>query len=253
MTGCARTRRSKALVGVVCVGLTAALSACGSEDPDKGTNRVGKLSATKIEKKARQAAENADSVKLSGDIVTKGQAYRLDMRLQRNGGVGKVSAEGGSTFSLLRKGKDLYLKANVGFWADQEKGGKEPSEADIQAAGKLQGKYVKVPHGDPAYKQLSGFTDMDVMLDGLLAMDGKREKGERGRVGDLKTISVRAGQGSGGNIDVSLIGTPYPLRLERGGSAGIVELQEWNKGFTLKTPAKNQVVDYGKSISASEG
>lgn len=239
-------------MGVVCMGLTAALAGCASEDPDKGTNRVGKLSAAKIEKKARQAAAGADSVKLSGDIVTKGQEYRLDMQLQRDGGVGKVSVEGGSTFSLLRKAKDLYLKADAGFWADQQKGGKEPSKADIEAAGKLQGKYVKVPHGDPAYKQLSGFTSMDVMLDGLLVLNGKREKGERGTVDGFETISVQAGQGGGGIIDVSLNGKPFPLRLVRGGSAGTVQLQDWNKDFALKTPARNQVVDYGKSISASK-
>ncbi|OEV29620.1 hypothetical protein AN219_15530 [Streptomyces nanshensis] len=239
------------LKGAVCVGLTVALAACGTGDPDAGTNGVGKLSASKIEKKARAAAEQADSVKLSGTVVSKGQTYRLDMRLQRDGAMGKVATKGGSTFWLLRMGKHLYLKADAGFWARQEKGGKQPSRSDVQAAGKLDGKYVKVPPEDPAYKQLSGFADMRVLLEGLLVMNGKRETGERSEVGGVKTVRVQGGSGS--VVDVSLLGTPYPLRIQRAGGAGTLELDDWNKEFELEAPAKQQVVDYGKKIVANKG
>ncbi|WP_314171944.1 hypothetical protein [Streptomyces winkii] len=236
------------------MGLTLALAACGSSDPDAGTNGVGKLSASKIEKKARAAADKAGSVKLSGTVVSKGQTYRLNMRLKRDGGaMGKVATRGGSTFWLLRIGKELYLKADAGFWARQEKGGEQPSKSDVQAAGKLDGKYVKVPSGDPAYKQLSGFADMRVLLEGLLVMNGERETGDHGEVGGVRTIRVQGGGGSGGNVDVSLIGTPYPLRVERAGGAGTLELDDWNKEFELRPPAKQNVVDYGRKIVANKG
>lgn len=241
------------LRGAVCVGLTVALAACGNSDPDAGTNGVGKLSPSKIEKKARAAAERADSVKLSGTVVSKGQTYRLNMRLKQDGAMGKVSANGGSTFWLLRIGKELYLKADAGFWARQEKGGKQPSKSDVQAAGKLDGKYVKVPSGDPAYKQLSGFADMRTLLEGLLMINGKRETGDRGEVGGIQTVRVQGGGGSGGTVDVSLLGTPYPLRIERAGGAGTLELGDWNKEFELDPPAKQQVVDYGRKIVANKG
>jgi hypothetical protein len=241
------------LKGAVCVGLTVALAACGNSDPDAGTNGVGKLSASRIEKKARAAAEGADSVKLSGTVVSKGQIYRLNMQLKRDGAMGKVAARGGSTFWLLRIGKELYLKADAGFWARQEKGGKQPSKSDVQAAGKLDGKYVKVPSGDPAYKQLSGFADMRVLLEGLLVMNGKRETGDRGEVGGVRTVRVQGGGGSGGVVDVSLLGTPYPLRIERAGGAGTLQLDDWNKEFELEPPAKQQVVDYGRKIVANKG
>ncbi|QPP10579.1 hypothetical protein G4Z16_10290 [Streptomyces bathyalis] len=241
------------LKGTVCVGLTVVLAACGSSDPDAGTNGVGKLSAPKIEKKARAAAESANSVKLSGTVVSKGQTYRLNVRLKRDGAMGKVSVNGGSTFWLLRVGKELYLKADARFWARQEKGGKQPSKSDVQAAGKLDDKYVKVPSGDPAYKQLSGFADMQVLLDGLLALSGKRDSGERGEVGGVSTVRVQGADGSGGIVDVSLDGTPYPLRIERAGGAGTLELDDWNKEFDVQAPAKQQVVDYGRKIVANKG
>ncbi|MDJ1136681.1 hypothetical protein [Streptomyces iconiensis] len=253
MTGRARAPRSAALLAVVCAGATVALSGCGAEeDPDKGTNGVGKLSPAKIEMKARKAAEKAEAVRVSGNVVSKGQTYRIKMRLKRDGGVGEVSAQGGATFELLRVRSDLYLKAGTDFWAKQEKGGSEPTKSDVAAAGKLEGKYVKVPRNDPAYKQLSGFTDMGVLLDGLLAMDGKREAGDRGQVDGVKTVRVSAGAGRGGTIDVSLKGSPYPLRLQRGGDAGTVQLSGWNRGFELSAPSKNETVDYGKQISPSK-
>jgi len=254
VTGRARAPRRAALLALVCVGASTALSGCGAggdEDPDAGTNGVGKLSATKIERKAETAAERAKAVRVSGNVVSKGQTYRLKMRLSSSGGIGEVSAEGGSTFQLLRKGRDLYLKAGTGFWARQE-GGKKPGKSDIAAAAKLKGKYVKVPEQDPAYKQLSVFTDMSTLLDGLLTMDGKREKGERSTVAGTRTIRVTAGKGRGGTVDVSLEGTPYPLRLRRAGGAGTVQLSDWNDSFALHAPKKNETVDYGKQISPGQ-
>ncbi|MFP8962304.1 hypothetical protein ACLIYP_17360 [Streptomyces nanhaiensis] len=247
-----RARSTAVSVGAVCAVLLTLLTGCGSKDPHEGTNGVGRLPAAEIEEKAARAARAAQSVRLSGSVVSKGRTYRLDMRLKDNGGLGEVSARGGPRFELLRVGEDLYLKANADFWADQGKGGGKPDEADLAAARKLEGKYVKVPSGDPAYKQLSGFTDKDVLLDGLLTLNGERGTGDQGEVDGVRTVEVRAAEGDGGILSVSLIGTPYPLRLERGGDAGVVQMLEWDKEFTLRAPEKDQIVDYGKKISAAE-
>ncbi|MEE1939196.1 hypothetical protein V1L54_07185 [Streptomyces sp. TRM 70361] len=244
--------RSTAVVGAVLAALVVVLTGCGSQDPDEGTNGVGRLSATEIEERARKAARAAGSVRLSGSVVSQGRTYRLDMRLTGDGGIGEVLAKGGPRFELLRIGEELYLKAGADFWVHQEQDGEEPNDSDLAAARKLEGKYVKVPTGDPAHRQLSGFTDKDVLLEGLIALQGKREKGARDEVDGVRTIEVRAGKGEGGVLSVALIGTPYPLRLERGGGAGVVELTEWDKEFALRAPEEEQVVDYGKKISAAE-
>ncbi|WP_031506075.1 hypothetical protein [Streptomyces megasporus] len=244
--------RSATVVGAVLTALVVVLAGCGSEDPDAGTNGIGKLPAAKIEERARKAAESAESVRLSGSVISQGRTYRLDMRLKDNGGLGEVSAKGGPHFELLRVDEDLYLKADAGFWVRQEQGDEEPTESDLAAARKLEGKYVKVPPDDPAYGQLSGFTDKDVLLDGLLALQGERETGDRGEVEGVRTIEVRAAQGNGGVLSVALIGRPYPLRLERGGDAGVVELLEWDKEFTLRAPQDDQVVDYGRKLAVTE-
>ncbi|MET8008677.1 hypothetical protein ABZU86_33530 [Streptomyces sp. NPDC005271] len=247
--------RNTALVAAMCAGLAATLAACGGgggeKDPDAGTNGVGKLPAAKIETRARAAAGSADAVRLSGNLVTKGRTYKLDMRLKGDGGTGQVSTEG-STFELLRIGKELYLKADAGFWAHKGASGDGRSGARTAAGGaadKLDDKYVKIPAGDPSYQRLSGFTDKGVLLDGLLGLHGRITTGDRGQVDGVRTIRVLAGKaGEGGSLDVSLEGHPYPLRLHRAGGAGVIRLADWNKDFELTAPDKSHILDYGQQI-----
>ncbi|MFE2743581.1 hypothetical protein ACFXKX_04255 [Streptomyces scopuliridis] len=245
--------RRVALPVAFCVGLAAVLTACG-EDPDEGTNGVGKLSATEIERKAQTAANAAGAVRLSGTLVTQGETYKLNMRLKTNGGTGTVTSKN-STFQLLRIEDTLFLKADAGFWSHaDDKDGKEtskPSSSDTEAADKLQDKYVKVPEEDPSYKQLSGFTDMKVLLAGILTLHGKLNKGARDRIGGLKTIKINGSEGDGGTLDVSLEGTPYPLQLVRAGGAGTLSLDDWGRDFELAAPAKGETVDYGSRLPAT--
>ncbi|AWI30813.1 hypothetical protein [Streptomyces tirandamycinicus] len=248
--GPAAPARRAALPVALCAALTAALAGCG-EDPDAGTNGVGKLEATAIEKKAKTAADAAVAVRVAGTLVSKGGTYKLNMRLKKTGGVGSVTSKN-STFELLRVGEALYLKADAGFWvhadSDGGDGGAEPGEEDRAAAEKLDDKYVKVPQDDPAYKQLRGFTDMNVLLDGLLGLHGKLSKGDRSTIGGVRTIKIMGGGGNGGTLAVSLEGTPYPLQLDRAGDAGVLTLGDWGQDFPLEAPAKEETVDYGRQL-----
>ncbi|MFH8613969.1 hypothetical protein ACH4E8_02695 [Streptomyces sp. NPDC017979] len=237
-----RARRA-VVAAVLSAGLTAGLVSCSeAEDPDKGTNGLGKLPAAEIENQARAAAAEAKSVSLSGTLVSKGGTYKLNMRLKDDGGTGSVTA-GDNTFELLRVADDLYLKADAGFWAPSAK-----SDADAEAVEKLEGKYVKVPEGDPAYDQFRGFTDKDALLDGFLGMTGELSKGDRTKIGGVRTIQVSAGEGAGGVLDVSLEGAPYPLQFARAGGGGVLTLGRWGEDFPLAAPPTSATVDYGKSL-----
>ncbi|MFF4041583.1 hypothetical protein [Streptomyces sp. NPDC001816] len=239
-----RTRRATLLSAACALAVTGAMVLTGcssSEDPDAGTNGVGKLSPDQIQTKTRAAADAAPAVRLSGTVVTSGRTYKLDMRLKADGGTGSVTSQG-ATFGLLRVGKQLYLKADADFWSH---GG------DTGAAGKLNGKYVKVPQGDPAYKKFSGFTDKAVLLDGLLTLHGKLATDGHHDQSGTRTIRITGDAGSGGTLDVSLQGKPYPLRLVRAGSAGTLSFSDWGKDFTVTEPAKSETVDYGKQLPTS--
>ncbi len=236
-------RTAIAAVAVLCAG--PALGGClgMGGDPDAGTNGVGKLSAASIEQQAKTAATSAHALRLAGTVVSGGQSYRLDMRLRDNGGVGEVSSKAG-TFQLLRVGDDLYLKAGADFYGDG--GDDKDSRA---AAAKLNGKYVKVPPGDPAYRQFSGFTDKKILLADLFVLDGDISVGDHRKVDAVRTIALNGSRG--GSLDVSLKGTPYPLRYVRANGAGTLTLSDWGQDFTLAAPAKSQVVDYGSTVGAT--
>ncbi|WP_030207120.1 hypothetical protein [Streptomyces bikiniensis] len=230
----------------LCAGLVAGLAAC-AEDPDEGTNGVGRLAAPDIEREARKVADGASSVRLAGTLVSKGGAFKLNMRLKQDGATGSVTTRN-STFELMRVGDVLYLKADAGFWS-HDKGDAKPTKEDVEAAEKLDGKYVKVPQDDPSYKQLRGFTDMKPLLDGLIGLHGEKVKGDRTRIGAVRTIKVKGGaDGGGGVLDVSLDGSPYPVQFARGGGGGVVTLSDWNKDFPLAEPTKDEIVDYGKQL-----
>ncbi|MEV5435506.1 hypothetical protein AB0K80_05660 [Streptomyces sp. NPDC052682] len=243
-----RNRRA-ALVGAMCalaVAGTGLLAGC-AEDPDEGTNGVGRLPAEQIQTKTRTAARSASAVRLHGSVVSSGRTYTLDMRLKPGGATGSVTAKG-ATFQLLRIGEQLYLKADAAFWSH---GDGQDGEGDAAAAGKLDGKYVKVPQGDPSYQKFSGFTDKDVLLDGLLTLHGKLETDGHHEQAGVRTIRITGDQGSGGTLDVSLEGKPYPLRLVRGGGAGTLRFSAWGQDFPLAEPAKGETVDYGRQLPAS--
>jgi hypothetical protein len=241
-----RTRRA-ALVSATCalVVTGAALTGCSSEDPDAGTNGVGKLGPDRIQSQALTAARSAGAVRLSGTVVTSGRTYTLDMRLKDDGGTGSVTSKG-AAFRLLRVGKQLYLKANADFWNHAD-----GSDGTAGAVGKLDGKYVRVPTRDPAYKKFSGFTDKDLLLSGLLALHGTLAKDGHYEQSGVRTVRITGDKGSGGTLDVSLEGKPYPLRLVRGGGAGTLRFSDWGKDFSVAQPAKGETVDYGRQLPTS--
>ncbi|WP_406440270.1 hypothetical protein OHB00_33245 [Streptomyces sp. NBC_00631] len=234
-----RTRHA-ALVTAVCA--LAVLTGCGG-DPDAGTNGVGKLAPAAIQSKTRAAASSVATVRMAGTVVTSGRTYRLDMRLNEDGGTGSVTSKD-STFQLLRVGDTLYLQADAAFWNHAD-------GSDTTAATKLDGKYVKVPRTDPAYKKFSGFTDKDVLLSGLLTLHGSLSAAGHHEQSGTPTIRITGDGGSGGTLDVSLQGKPYPLRLQRGGGAGTLTFSDWGKDFSVIEPEKGETVDYGKQLPTS--
>ncbi|MFI6337010.1 hypothetical protein [Streptomyces sp. NPDC050535] len=244
-----RIRRAT-LVSAMCalVVTGTGLTGCGGEDPDAGTNGVGKLTAAQIQTKTKQAAGAAKAVRLAGTVVTNGTTYTLDMRLKGDGGTGSVTSKK-STFRLLRVGEHLYLKADADFWSDPAGSGGTSTDTDV--ADKLSNMYVKVPTDDPAYKRFSGFTDKDVLLDGLLTLQGDLATDGYHEQSGVRTFRITGGDGSGGSLDVSLEGTAYPLLLVRAGNAGTLRLTDWGKDFALEEPTKKETVDYGQELPSS--
>ncbi|CAM5600639.1 Lipoprotein OS=Streptomyces griseomycini OX=66895 GN=FHS37_001147 PE=4 SV=1 [Streptomyces griseomycini] len=223
-----------------------ALTGC-SEDPNEGTNGVGRLSADEIQSRTQKAAQSVDAVRLHGTVVTSGRSYTLDMRLKSEGGIGSVTTKG-ETFRLLRVGDELFLKAGAEFWGhgDGEGGG----EADAAAAGKLAEKYVKVPQGDPSYKKFSGFTDKDVLLGGLLTLHGELATDGHHEQAGVRTIRITGDRvwRNPGRLARGRAVSAAPGAGRRGGHPHVLGL---GIDFPLEKPAKGETLDYGKQLPTS--
>ncbi len=81
----------------------------------RALNGVGKLSAEKIQAKARTAAESAEAVRLHGTVRRREHVHPGHAAEARRG-TGSVAAEG-TMFWLLRVGEQLFLKADAEFWS----------------------------------------------------------------------------------------------------------------------------------------
>ncbi|WP_255308013.1 hypothetical protein [Streptomyces marincola] len=241
-----RLRWRRTMAGAACAAVLAvATPACGgAEEPEVETNGLDELAPAEIEERARQAAAEAPTVRLSGTVLVGDSSFRLDVRLGDAGAVGEVSVEG-VTFEVLRVGEDLYIKADAAFWESEA----IPEELESDPAEKLGGKYVRVAPDDPAYAEVSGFTDKDTLLDGLLTLDGERATSEEhGEIDGMETLRVEGNAGAGGALEVALFGTPYPLWIERGGDAGELSMNDWGEEFSLNPPPEDEVVDYGDAM-----
>ncbi|CAM5700535.1 hypothetical protein SVIOM74S_01670 [Streptomyces violarus] len=86
---------SAALASAMCaLAVTGTVLTGCAEDPNEGTNGVGRLSAEKIQAKTRSVAESAGAVRVHGNVVSGERTYALDMRLKDDGGEGSVTSEG---------------------------------------------------------------------------------------------------------------------------------------------------------------
>ncbi|BFO15076.1 hypothetical protein SHKM778_14640 [Streptomyces sp. KM77-8] len=110
---------------------------------------------------------------------------------------------------------------------------------------------MKVPGTDPSYKKFIGFTDKNVLLDGLLTLHGTLATDGRHEKSGVRTIRVTGDDGSGGTLDVSLEGRPYPVRLVRAGKAGTLTFSDWGTDFDLEKPAEDETLDYGQELPTS--
>lgn len=242
-----RAHHRTALAVVLSAGLTVALTACAGEDPDQGTNGVGKLTAAQIEKKALAAADAAEAVRLTGKLVSKGGTYSLNMQLSGEGGTGSVTSSK-NTFALLRIGDELFLKADSRLLEGRE-GRRRERPGRRQARRQVREGARGRPHL-PAAARLHGEGDA-ARRDAVPPREGQQGRPGHGRRGAHR--ADHGGKGEGGALDVSLKGTPYPLRVARGGGGGTVSLADWGKAFPLEAPAEDDTVDYGGELPRSSG
>jgi hypothetical protein len=202
-----------------------ALTGCGGAAT---VNGVAAKPPADVVAAAKAAADAANSVHVSGSLVSNGSPVTLDLNLLAGeGGRGQVS-EDGLSFELIHVGGTVYLKGSPAFY--QHLGG-------ATAAQLLQGRWLKAPATIGSFASLASLTDLRRLVDMALAINGTPAQAGTTTVGGQKAVGVTNASKSG-TLYVATTGQPYPIAVTEGGtSGGRIVLDRWNEPLSLTPPA----------------
>ncbi len=216
---------SRSILGACLVAALA--TACGGSNGGSGGVRqeAGKAPLV-ILRDALRAARAARSVRLVGTSRNSSvTALALELTGSRGGrGTATVS---GLSFSIVRLGRSMYLRGDVGF----------TRHFAGRAATQVGHRWFRVPPGRAQFKPFADLTNMRVLLTKLLS-PSKRT---------LVKLSVRTVNGvrvigledrGHGVLYVAASGTPYPVEIvSLPAGSGKLVFGDWNRPVALRVPA----------------
>lgn len=232
-------RRLRSLPAICLLALMTALSAlagCGSSGSGNG---VAAKSAEEIVAEAKNAADGASSVHVSGSVNSGGSAVTLNLSLANGKGATGTISQNGSTFKIVIDGGTAYISGSDAFY--RRLGG-------AAAAQLLAGRWLKVTTSTPEFASFASLTNMRKLLDTVLVGHGTLEKGATTSVGGQQAIAVKDTT-RGGTLYVATTGKPFPLQISKGGSeAGTISFDKWDEPVTITPPASSVNLSELKSL-----
>ncbi|MFI2415290.1 hypothetical protein [Streptomyces sp. NPDC018947] len=190
---------------------TASATAKASAEPFAG------LSGDEIADRALEATTGARSLRMTGDVPDdeSGGTIRIDMALDRQGEcAGTMSLDGQGEAELIKTGDTLYMKYDERFLRAQSEG--EPKADTDAAVALLAGRWTKTSATGQDAEDMTGFCDLDTMLDdaeGSGSTDVTR--GRTTTVDGTPAIVLHEKDGTDRNtLYVATEGEPYLLRFE---------------------------------------
>jgi hypothetical protein len=205
----------------------ALLAGCGSSSSKAG-NGVGAKAPAEIVSATRLAADSANSVHVSGAIVSAGSPITLDLDLLAgNGGRGRLS-ENGLAFEVVQTGNVLYIKGSPAFYAHI--GG-------AAAVRLFRGRWLKVPATRGGFATLASLVDLRQLVDTTLAGHGPLRKGVVTTTNGQRAVTV-TDTSTGGILHVATTGPAYPIQVTKAGAGGgTIAFDRWNEPVSLAVPS----------------
>jgi hypothetical protein len=203
-----------------------AVAACGSSGGGS-SNGVASKSPDQIVADATSAVASANSVHVSGKVLSSGQNVTLDLSLVNGkGGKGSMS-QNGLGFQIVAVGPEVYINGSSAFWS---------KFAGSTAAGLLSGKWLKAP-ATGQLSSLATLTDVSKLFNQLLSSHGTLAKGKSTTVQGQQVIPVNDTT-NGGTLYVATTGKAYPIEISKSGSeGGKLVFDHFNQPVSLTPPA----------------
>lgn len=208
-----RARLSMVAIGA---GLALLAGCTGTPDPEPTptTNGVENLAAEEILDAAKEALLNAASFRVVGEGEQEGQSITVDMVFADDAQQGEVTT-GGMTWEMLVVDDNMYFRGDASMWSEFL-GDEAESIMPL-----LIGTWVKMPLGQ-------GF-DLDAV--DILEPEGEVEKGEVTTLDGQPVIVLTSDEGE---LYVSLVGEPYPVKLVN--ESGELEFTDIGEEVTIEAP-----------------
>lgn len=203
------TLRIKTAAGSL--ALLLALGACGSGED------LSEKPPEQIVNDAREIANTANSVHVTGSVTQDGTENKIDILLTNSGDGKDELTSGGQTISVIKVGDTIYVKGLSG----------------APGSG-----YQKLPANDPQAATLSEAVNKQKFLQELLGTSQKFTVAGKGKVGDQDTLKLTTNSGKSTLHIADDADNPYPMRIEGGSAAGAVSINfaEWNEDAKVEAP-----------------
>ena len=225
-------RAVRRLVYAVVAGSLLVAAGCGGSSAKQ--NGEDKKSAQQILSDVQQALSSASSVHVTGHVTVPGAGdVQLDLHMSGpTTGKGTVKVKG-QPFDVVRVGKDIYLKASAAAYA--------ASGIPATEGALIADRWIKAPAEAAQFKQLSGFIGLQPIA-GILAPTGTLQKGPKKSIDGTPTVGLQdvVNGRVNGTAYISLVGKPYPLRVDgtsKAGASGRVDFKDWDKPVTVNAPS----------------
>ncbi|MFG2293693.1 hypothetical protein [Streptomyces sp. NPDC048603] len=224
---------------------TAALALTGCSAAESGPF-AGK-SGSEVVNASLDTVRKASSLTFSGTFPDGGKTVHVTMSMTKGGAecTGTFGTEGEGKAELLKKGEDLYLKADEAFYSSEFKD--MPKDEAALALKLLAGKWVKSKATDADSKDVAGFCDLGKLTEEFEKSEGAK-KGKTGTVNGQEALEITTKTDDGTEtVWVATKGEPYLLKtVHTGEEAGEMNFSGFDKPVQVPAPADKDIVDLAK-------
>jgi hypothetical protein len=210
--------------------LTAVLLAgCGSGHQKAQSNGEASKPANQVLANAKAAATAADSVHVSGSLVSGGTPIKLDLSMAGARGAKGSMATNGLSFNLIRIGDSLYIKGSDEFYKHF---------AGAAVAQLLHGRWLKASATQGQLKSLAPLTNIGALFAGISANHGKLENKGATAFQGQRVVEIRD-TSDNSKLYVAATGKPYPVAIVGGkqNQSGTISFGDWNSHVSLSAPS----------------
>jgi hypothetical protein len=209
--------------------LTAALLAgCGSSKNESAPNGEASKPPTQVLADAKAAATSADSVHVSGSIVSGGTPIKLDLSMVRGKGAKGSMSTNGLSFDLVGVGDTVYIQGSDEFYKHF---------AGAAVAQLLHGKWLKASATQGQLKSLAPLTSIGALFAGISTHHGKLTS-EGATTFDCQKVAEIRDTSDNSKLYVAATGKPYPVAIVGGkqNQSGTITFDDWNSHVSLCAP-----------------